>query len=85
MEPRRLLGGVRPCPYANLCRAVKLRTGLSASEVGAPCAVVRAVTGLAENSSLKLDWEEGHSSVLGLDEAERMPGRVQIDPEHRRI
>jgi len=70
---------------ANLCRAVKMGTGLSASEVGAACAVVRAVTGLAENSSLKLDWEEGHSSVLGLDEAERMPGRVQIDPEHRRI
>ena len=63
-------------------RRVKLRTGLSASEVAA---VVREATGLAENNLPKRDCEEGCWSVLGLDEAERMPGRVEIDAKRRRI
>ena len=49
------------------------------------CAVVRAVTGLAEHKALKLECAEERSSVLGLDEAERMPSRVEIDPKRRRI
>ena len=62
-----------------------MRIGLSVSEVGADCAVARAVTGLVKNDPPKLDCEEGRSSVHGLDEAERTPSRVEIDPERRRI
>ena len=59
-----------------------MRTGLSASELGA---VVRDAIGLAKNDPPKLDYEEERSSVFGLIEAERMPGRVEIDPKRRRI
>ena len=62
--------------------AVTMRTGLSASELGA---VVREAIGLAKSNPPKLDYEEERSSVLGLKEAERMPGRVEIDPKRRRI
>ena len=34
-----------------------MRTGLSAFGIGNDCAVVRAVTGLAENKPLELDCE----------------------------
>ena len=50
----------------NLCRAVKMRTGLSPSEVGAACAVLRAVTGLVENDPPKLDCERSTRQSSGL-------------------
>lgn len=84
MLKRKTLSSTRR-PRGNLCRPVEMRTGRSASEVGAACAVVYEVTGVARNSRPKLDCEEGRSSALGFDEAERMPSRVKIVPERRRI
>ena len=62
--------------------AVTTRTGLSASELGA---VVREAIELVKNNPRKLDYEEERSSVLGPKEAERMPGRVEMEPKRRRI
>lgn len=72
-----------PRPVISTMRrgAVTMRTGLSASELGA---VVREAIGLAKNNPPKLDHEEERSSVLGSNEAERMPGRVEIEPKRRR-